>query len=260
MFIRAVAFLLFPVPVVLAQQYAPILPAPKLTPGDTFEVKVQDLCVHGYTKKVRNVPAEMKREVYEEYGITSHGSGDYEVDHLIPLELGGSNSIKNLWPESHRTSPWNAKVKDRLEGKLHELVCSGQLDLKTAQQAIAADWIEAYKLPLIPSVFLTRIGSEDSNGPLLASSVLRPSSVPSSRRTEKRSRRFNRTRADALENIPVALQSGFSALRIRLDLIRNRRECPQLSLLLSCPLRALTLPLGQTDDGLPGKINGMGAR
>ena len=36
----------------------------------------------------------MKREVYEEYGVTSHGSGDYEVDHLIPLELGGSNSIK----------------------------------------------------------------------------------------------------------------------------------------------------------------------
>ena len=119
--------------------------------GDTFHVTVQDLCVTGYTKKVRNVPAEMKREVYEEYGVTSHGSGDYEVDHLIPLELGGSNSIKNLWPESHRTSPWNAQVKDRLEGKLHELVCSGQLDLKTAQQAIAADWIGAYKFYVSPN-------------------------------------------------------------------------------------------------------------
>jgi hypothetical protein len=63
---------------------------------------------------VRNVPAEMKRAVYREYGITSHGPGDYEVDHLIPIELGGSNSIKNLWPESHRTAPWNAQVKDRL--------------------------------------------------------------------------------------------------------------------------------------------------
>jgi hypothetical protein len=145
MFIRAIAFLLFLAPVVLAQQPAPILPDSKLTPGDGFAVTIQDLCVPGYTKKVRNVPAEMKREVYEEYGVTSHGSGDYEVDHLIPLELGGSNSIKNLWPESHRTLPWNAEVKDRLEGKLHALVCSGQLDLKTAQQAIAADWIGAYK-------------------------------------------------------------------------------------------------------------------
>jgi hypothetical protein len=159
MFIRAIAFLLFLAQVVLAQQPTPIVPDPKLTPGDTFEVTVQDLCVRGYTKKVRNVPAEMKREVYEEYGITSHGSGDYEVDHLIPLELGGSNSIKNLWPESHRTSPWNAQVKDRLEGKLHELVCSGQLDLKTAQQAIASNWIEAYKTYVSPNSPTSRLAS-----------------------------------------------------------------------------------------------------
>ena len=134
--LRALSFLALLAQVVLAQQPTPILPDPNLTP-DVFDVTAQDVCIPGYTKKVRNVPAEMKREVYEEYGVTSHGSGDYEVDHLIPLELGGSNSIKNLWPESHRTSPWNAQVKDRLEGKLHELVCSGQLDLKTAQQAIA---------------------------------------------------------------------------------------------------------------------------
>jgi hypothetical protein len=57
---------------------------------------------------------------------------------LIPLELGGSNSSKNLWPESHRTSPWNAQVKDRHEGKLHALVCAGRLDLRTAQQQAIA--------------------------------------------------------------------------------------------------------------------------
>jgi hypothetical protein len=148
---RCFAFLLFLAPVILAQQPEPIVPDPNLTPGSTFDVTAQDLCVPGYAKKVRNVPAEMKREVYQEYGITSHGPGDYEVDHLIPLELGGSNPIKNLWPESHRTLPWNAQVKDRLEAKLHELVCSGQLDLKTAQQAIATNWIEAYKKYISPN-------------------------------------------------------------------------------------------------------------
>ena len=105
MFIRVIALLLFLTAIALAQQPPPIVPDPKLTPGDAFEVTVQDLCVPGYTKKVRNVPAEMKREVYREYSVTSYGSGDYDVDHLIPLELGGSNSIKNLWPESHRTLP-----------------------------------------------------------------------------------------------------------------------------------------------------------
>jgi hypothetical protein len=131
MFIRAIAFLLFLATVALAQQPTPILPEPKLTPGDSFPVAVQDLCVTGYTKKVRNVPAEMKRQVYEEYGFKS--SGDYEVDHLIPLELGGSSSIKNLWPESLRTSPWSAQAKDQLERKLHKLVCSGQLDSRPEQ-------------------------------------------------------------------------------------------------------------------------------
>jgi hypothetical protein len=159
MFVRAIAFLLFLAPVALAQQPTPIVPDSKLTPGDSFPVTAQDLCVPGYTKKVRNVPAEMKREVYEEYSVISHGPGDYEVDHLIPLELGGSNSLKNLWPELHRTSPWNAQVKDRLEGKLHKLVCSGQLDLKTAQQAIAADWISAYKFYVSPNPPVSRVGS-----------------------------------------------------------------------------------------------------
>jgi hypothetical protein len=122
----------------------------------------------GYAKKVRNVPEEVRRQVCREYGITSHGRGDYEVDHLISLELGGSNSIKNLWLESYRTSPWNARIKDRLEDKLHSLVCSGKLDLKTAQQTIASNWIEAYEKyvspnPPVPTLIL-KIHPGLSNG------------------------------------------------------------------------------------------------
>jgi hypothetical protein len=101
----------------------------------------------------------LKRQVYEEYGVTLHRSDDYEVDHLIPLELGGSNSIKSLWPESRRTSPWSAQVKDQLERKLHKLVCSGQLDLKTAQQAVAVDWIGAYKVYVSPNPPNSRVAS-----------------------------------------------------------------------------------------------------
>ncbi len=128
-----------------AQSDSPLRPDPNLTPGATLDVSVADISVPGYTKKVRNVPEAVKRQVYAEYGIAHRQPGEYEVDHLISLELGGSNSIKNLWPQSYVTQPWNAHVKDDLENKLHDLVCSGQVPLATAQHDIATDWIAAYK-------------------------------------------------------------------------------------------------------------------
>lgn len=148
-------------PSLWAQQPTPILPDPRLTPGDAFEVTAQDVCTPGYSKKVRNVPQAEKEAVYREYGVSVHHPHEFEVDHLIPLELGGSNSVKNLWPESYRTHPWNARVKDRLENKLHELVCAGQLDLKTAQRAIASNWIEAYQRYIGPEPKALGRPSED---------------------------------------------------------------------------------------------------
>ena len=121
------------------------MPDPQLTPGATLDVTNDDICVPGYAKKVRNVPAAVKQQAYTAYGITRHAPGEYEVDHLISLELGGSNALQNLWPQSYQTQPWNAHVKDHLENELHRLVCAGQVALATAQHDIATDWIAAYK-------------------------------------------------------------------------------------------------------------------
>src|SRR5262249_47647635 len=91
-----------------------------------------------------NVPESEKRRAYGEYRIRNHRAGEYEVDHLVSLELGGSNDIENLWPQSYVSEPFNAHLKDKLENKLHAFVCGGRLTLEEAQHEIATDWIGAY--------------------------------------------------------------------------------------------------------------------
>ena len=86
---------------------------------------------------VRNVPESLKDKAYTRYHIKRVAYA-YEVDHLVSLELGGSNAITNLWPE-HYYNPWGARTKDRLEGKLHALVCSGRLSLASAQRQESAN-------------------------------------------------------------------------------------------------------------------------
>lgn len=129
---------------------SPIVPDAQKTPGDVLTTDAKVICVPGYTKTVRDVPQAVKEQAYRSYGIAERKPGEYEVDHLISLELGGSNSIRNLWPESFVTQPLNAHVKDKLENKLHELICSGQLPVQQAQQEIAHDWIAAYQKYLGP--------------------------------------------------------------------------------------------------------------
>ncbi len=97
----------------------------------------------GYSSGVRNVPESEKNQVFAEYGITSHGAGEYEVDHLISLELGGSNDIANLWPEPAEPRP-GFHEKDKVENYLHQQVCSGAMSLADAQSVIANDWLSVY--------------------------------------------------------------------------------------------------------------------
>jgi hypothetical protein len=120
------------------------LPNASLTPGDVLTTDLSKICTPGYTQTVRDVPSGLKRAVYAEYGIPTHKPGEYEVDHLISLELGGSNSVRNLWPESYITKPLNAHVKDEIENKLHALVCDHQISIQDAQRMIATDWTAAY--------------------------------------------------------------------------------------------------------------------
>jgi hypothetical protein len=121
------------------------LPDPECTPGAIFpNATKEQICQSGYASSVRNVPASEKDQVYAEYGIASHTSGQYEVDHLVSLELGGSNDIANLWPEAASPTP-GFHQKDTVENHLHDAVCAGTVSLSDAQHEIASNWLALFK-------------------------------------------------------------------------------------------------------------------
>ena len=136
-----------PTPVPLPQTQRALMPDPQLTPGDAADVTKDDICTPGYSKKVRNVPSSVKKRVYALYGRQKEQGICCEVDHLISLELGGSNDIRNLWPEPYEPRP-GAYEKDKVENYLHRQVCAGTMELADAQKQIATDWYAVYqKLP-----------------------------------------------------------------------------------------------------------------
>ncbi len=124
------------------------LPDRALTPGEVFVGATSSIiCVSGYSSRVRHVTASEYVSVYAAYRIGYPApTGSYELDHLIPLELGGDNSTRNLWPEPRAVPGRGFPTKDQLENRLHNLVCAHQLSLATAQQAIATNWYAAYRL------------------------------------------------------------------------------------------------------------------
>lgn len=127
------------------------VPNPGLTPGEIIPVSKSEVCQVNSQASDRQVPEALQQAVFAEYGIKGLPRNAYEVDFLITPELGGSASIRNLWPEPYFSRSWNAHAKDALEERLHKLVCNGELDLSTAQREIATNWVGAYKKYVRPS-------------------------------------------------------------------------------------------------------------
>lgn len=118
-----------------------ILPDSKCTPGAVMSTSTVVICKVGYTNTVRDVSLSVRKAVFKEYGLSYNNSGVYEVDHLISLELGGSNDISNLFPESYKIAS-GARVKDQFENYLHKQVCSGTMTIEEAQKQISTDWLK----------------------------------------------------------------------------------------------------------------------
>ena len=119
------------------------LPDRRCTPGAVDPAVTQadirtTVCTTGYTERVR--PPESQTEdfkfsqAYPAYGIATGTTS--ELDHLVPLELGGANDAANLWPEAGSLP----NPKDAVEDALKTAVCDGEVKLARAQRAIARNW------------------------------------------------------------------------------------------------------------------------
>jgi hypothetical protein len=125
-----------------------ILPDPECSPGAILTTDPKVICVSGYTKTVRNVSEATKKKVFKEYGIPYTQRSNYEVDHIISLELGGSNDIANLYPESYLIKN-GARTKDIFENYLHKQICNGKMDVAEAQRQISSDWFTNYQTEML---------------------------------------------------------------------------------------------------------------
>lgn len=126
------------------------LPDPYLTPGAVRTTDAHEICTRS-TTDIRKVTTRTKRQVFEAYGNPGGNHTGFcsivegcEVDHLISLELGGSNDSKNLFPQPYTGVAWNAHVKDKLENRLHREICRGTITPEVAQKKIATNWVQAY--------------------------------------------------------------------------------------------------------------------
>jgi hypothetical protein len=119
------------------------IPRRDLTPGATRFIDRAQAC--RLADNVPDIPEALKRQVLKEYGINEAAANRYEIDFLITPALGGSDNVRNLWPEPYFHTSWNAYVKDALEDHFHAMVCTGKMDLPTAQHEIAQNWVAAYQ-------------------------------------------------------------------------------------------------------------------
>jgi hypothetical protein len=99
-----------------------------------------------HPNRPKNGPFERRDQFAVErgYGLPPRRYGrTLEIDHIVSLELGGSDAIANLFPEKADAHP-GYRAKDRLDNALRGIVCRGAMRLRTVQWRIAANWQQLY--------------------------------------------------------------------------------------------------------------------
>jgi hypothetical protein len=103
-------------------------PDPSCASGEAQTNDLDVICHQKTSERRCTFDKSVKTALLKAYGLKSA----QEFDHLWSLELGGSNSPKNVWPQQTKVAQ-----KDKLENRLHKAVCSGKLSLAAARQIVA---------------------------------------------------------------------------------------------------------------------------
>jgi len=121
-----------------------LYPNETLTPGDILNRDKSIVCQPTYYRSIKDIPETVKKAVHKKYGIRYPQEKDkYEIDRYIPIELGGSNDMKNLWIQAGDPRP-GYREKNAVENYLHAQVCTSHMTLTEAQELIASDWYSIY--------------------------------------------------------------------------------------------------------------------
>jgi hypothetical protein len=122
--------------------FAADLPNSEFTPGHSDpKVLKSTVCKKGYYQPDYTVSIDTRKAVLKRYRIDWNQRSSYEIDLLIPAELGGTNDLKNLWPQPVAQTG----QKDQLEQWLLKEVCAGRMELADAQNDISEDWLSLYQ-------------------------------------------------------------------------------------------------------------------
>jgi hypothetical protein len=111
-----------------------LVPNSKRTPG---RVAKRD-------KELGGVTLAMEKKVFSRYRLPWSRRAEFKIDHLIPVELGGADTVDNLWPQNLSAKPYGTERKELLTEVLLARIRAGQMTLAQAQEQISRDWIDAF--------------------------------------------------------------------------------------------------------------------